>query len=564
MTPSENGPDMDLDERHDRATAGGEAVRTRPLSPGQHGIALQQRAAPGSPAFNVPAALRLTGPLDQEALRRSLTDVVARHDVLRSTFPVHDGESRTQAVHPARPVDLPVHDLRHLPAAERDRAASAILNAAAAVPFDLRAEPGLRCLLLTVADQEQIFFWMMHHIICDGWSKSLFAAELSQSYAAHRSGRPSPLTPLPATYGDFVTWQQDRDPAVLNAHLAYWQTQLHGVGDLPELPLTPHVRRPAATGGLGAGLELAVDAGTSRALGTLARHERATVFMVLHAALAAVIRHAGGQSDVIVNTPYGERPPDFESLIGFFVNVLPLRFRFTDAMTFRDLLRQTRATALDAYDHSQAPYHEVVRRLAQLHAGRIGPLPQLSLAFANLPYQDVELDGLRIERFPIDRVDIRYPLELHLWSDDEGVLAGRLLHRTDTIDARTAHDLARAYQDALRIVAAEPDLPIRDWGLPVPDLRPAPAPPTSVDAGQGAGPPALSATEETLYGIWADLLHTDDIEPDASFLHLGGHSLLVALMVAQVRETFAIELPVSVVYEDPTLKGVAAAIDTRT
>jgi non-ribosomal peptide synthetase component F len=246
--------------------------------------------------------------------------------------------------------------------------------------------------------------------------------------------------------------------------------------------------------------------------------------------------------------------------------VLPLRFRFTDTMTFRDLLRQTRTTALDAYDHSQAPYHQVVQRLAQRHTGRIGPLPQISLAFANLPYQDVELDGVRIERFPIDRVDIRYPLELHLWSDDD-TLAGRLLHRTDTLDARTAHDLARAYHDALRLISAEPDLPIRDWALSVPDFRPSPVRPPSVDAGpadQSAGSPAMSATEETLYGIWADLLHTDDIEPSASFLHLGGHSLLVALMVAQVRETFAVELPVPVVYQDPTLKGVAAAIDTRT
>ena len=157
-----------------------------PLSPAQEGIALQQRAAPGSSIFNIPAAIELFGELDTGALRDAITDIIARHEVLRTTF-TDDPGGLLQEVRPPCPAELPVLDLSHLPAEERDSAAQAMLNAEAARPFDLSCEAGLRCLLIVLDNGRHVFFWMMHHIICDGWSKSIFATELSRLYAAHHA-----------------------------------------------------------------------------------------------------------------------------------------------------------------------------------------------------------------------------------------------------------------------------------------------------------------------------------------------------------------------------------------
>lgn len=168
----------------------GQPVALRPLSPGQQGILLQHNAAPGSPIFNVPAALELTGPLDEHALRRALTDLVARHEVLRTTFPQH-ATGAAQAIHPPHEAELPVRDLGILPAAEQTQAARELLDNEAAIPFDLEHETSLRCRLVRLDTERHVLFWMMHHIICDGWSKAVFATDLSALYAAHHAGTPS-------------------------------------------------------------------------------------------------------------------------------------------------------------------------------------------------------------------------------------------------------------------------------------------------------------------------------------------------------------------------------------
>lgn len=533
----------------------------RPLSPGQQGILLQHNAAPGSPIFNVPAALELTGPLDEHALRRALTDLVARHEVLRTTFPQHVNEP-LQAIHPPHEAELPVHDLGHLPASEQAQAVRELLDNEAAIPFALDHQMGLRCRLIRLAPELHVLFWMMHHIICDGWSKAVFATDLSALYAAHHTGAPLTLPELPFSYSDFAAEQCNTDPAVMEQHLRYWDKQLDGVAELPAL-VTAHsaTEKPAR----GDSITLAIDAKTTGGLQTLARRNRSSIFMVLHTALAVALHQGSGRRDLLINTPYGGRPsPAFEPLIGFFVNVLALRTRLDGDPTFRELLAQVRGTALDAYEHSQAPIQHVASRLAQRNRGRVGPLNEISLAFANLPYQDVRMTDLDVRSFPLTRVDVRYPLELHLWEDStaRGV-SGRLIFRTDLVDRDTAGALVDTYLAILQSVASDPDQQLSQLvplspGFLEPSAR---AEAACLPSPAEAFAEPSTDTERALLDIWAGLLHTDDISATDSFVDLGGHSLLVALMVAKIRDTFGADLPVPTIYQDPSLRSVAASID---
>ncbi|MFB7918553.1 condensation domain-containing protein [Streptomyces sp. NPDC056061] len=552
-TPQPSGPEA--------ATSPGAIVR--PLSFGQKGLELQQQAALNSPIFNVPAALELTGRLDQQALRRALTRIVERHDVLRTTL-VSQGDRPAQVVHPPQPIELPVHDLRNLPMAQRAGAAQALLDTAAAAPFDLRREPGLRCLLVVLDIDRHVFFWNMHHIACDGWSKSIFAREISQLYTAFRSDGTDELPQLEATYGDFVAWQRALPPDLLDSQLAYWRRQLAGVADLPGL--SPAHGAPQPVSRHGAASDFQVGRETRRAVEDLAGRSGATVFMVLHAALLAVLHRISGHHDLVVNVPYGNRPePRFEPLIGFFVNVLALRSHVHGDPAFNSLLSQVQTTALDGYENSSVPFQRVTEQVAAQHAGRVGPLHEISLAFQNLPYQQVRLANLEVDRWALTRVDIRYDLEMHVWEDDAaGGLAGRLLYRPDLFEPATADAWTAAYTAALQAVVSDPGARLSQLKLPA---LPSAVPPVTyrqdlreVDAPQVA---PRTAAESAVWGIWAELLHREDIGVTDNFMAIGGHSLLVAMMVGKIRETLGVSLPVQTIFGDPTIEGIAAAVEAE-
>jgi hypothetical protein len=527
-----------------------------PLSPGQEGVALQQRAAPGSAIFNIPAAVELAGDLDEAALRRALTDLIARHDVLRATFSGASGVL-VQTVQPPRPAQLPIRDLRHLPVSDRDSALRAILGAEAARPFDLAHETGLRCLLVTTGDRRHVFFWMMHHIVCDGWSKSILARDLSRLYDAHRAGTPPDLPELPARYGDFVAWQLALPPHVIEAQLAYWEGQLAGAADLPPLPadLRGHTERSPH----GDSIDISISPADTRRLVALAASARATAFMALYACWAVTLSRYCGQADLIIDSPYGGRPaPEFEPLIGFFVNVLPLRVRLHDDPSFRRLLNQVRATALDGYENSQVAFHQIIRRVIK-PGGQFAALSQSSLAFANLPYEDIRLAGLDVSRYPVIRTDIRFPLEVQMWEGlADGAVKGRLIYRTDLFTPWTAGVLAAAFSATAREAATRPDIAVSQLDVPLQPTQHDLIPAARHIAEDFATP--LTATETVLLDIWEELLHTDEISVTDSFPDIGGHSLLTALMVARIREELGADLPVHVIYRDPTVRGIAAAI----
>ncbi|HEX6911655.1 MAG TPA: amino acid adenylation domain-containing protein, partial [Longimicrobium sp.] len=296
--------------------------RPLPLSFAQQRLWFIDRLQPGSATYNIPAALRLRGPLDVPALERALAEVVGRHESLRTTFTVTDGEP-LQVIHPPSPVALPVADLR----AEADPG-SAARHAAereAARPFDLDAGPLFRASLLRLGDEEWALLFTVHHVVSDAWSMGVLVREVSEAYGAFAAGRGPSLPALPVQYADFAVWQRARlSGEVLDGQLAWWRARLAGAPAALDLPTDRP--RPAVVSEAGAVVPFTLPAETVGALRGVARREGATLFMALLAGWQALLARWAGTDDVSVGTPVaGRTRAETEGLIGFFVNTLVMR-----------------------------------------------------------------------------------------------------------------------------------------------------------------------------------------------------------------------------------------------
>jgi non-ribosomal peptide synthetase component F len=315
---------------------------------------------PDSPAYNIPAAVPLSGALDVEALSNAINEVIRRHEALRTTFPSVGGRPVQVIAHTAR-VELPVIDLSTLEDEEREARARELTEREAARPFDLAAGPLLRVRLVRLEEDSHLLLLTMHHIVSDGWSMQVLVKELTALYDAYSRGEASPLAELPIQYADYAAWQRRRlQGELLEGQLAYWREQLAGAP--PALELPPVGARPTDAGG--GAYDFGIDEGLTASLEELSRREGATLFMTLLAAYQALLHRYSGQDDIVVGTPVANRNrAELEPLIGFFVNQLALRADFAGAPTFRELLAQVRGRCLSAYAHQDVPFERVVEEL---------------------------------------------------------------------------------------------------------------------------------------------------------------------------------------------------------
>src|SRR6202035_3205714 len=302
-----------------------------PLSFAQERLWFLAELRPESATYNIPAAFRLSGELDLPALERSLHEIVRRHETLRTTFALEDGQP-VQVIASTPSLRIPVHDLTRL-AAERLPAAEA------ALPFDLQRGPLLRAQLLSLSAREHVALFTMHHIISDGWSLGILIEEIAALYTAFAGGAPSPLPEPPIQYADFAAWQREwlRGEA-LDEQVAYWKDEWAGAPGVIELPADRP--RPPLQSAQGASVPVALDRALAGALDALAQQEGASLFMLLLAGFQALLHRYSGQDDVLVGSPIANRTQtEIEGLIGLFVNTLVLRGRLgAPALRFRDLL----------------------------------------------------------------------------------------------------------------------------------------------------------------------------------------------------------------------------------
>jgi amino acid adenylation domain-containing protein len=440
-------------------------ARIAPLSFAQQRLWLLHQLAPHSAAYHVPGVLSLTGKLRPEVLAAALEEIVRRHEALRTVFAVHRGEP-VQAVLPPGARLLPLVDLGGLPEEARQAEAAQLASTEARRAFDLAAGPLLRTLLVRIGDAddtEHRLIVVMHHIVSDGWSLGVMLGELAALVDAFAEGRPSPLPPLPFQYPDFaVAQRRELQSDLLERQLAHWRSRLAGA---PGLDLPTDRPRPAVLSDRGAAVPVALPAELTRGLRALAQEERATPFMVLLAAWAALLSRHSGQDDLTVGSPVAGRDRrEVEPLIGCFVNTLPLRVRLEDDPPFRALLGRVREITLAAYDHQSVPFERLVEDLAPERDRGRTPLFQVLLALHNAPQPTVRLPGLGLALAEIPTGTAKFDLSL-LLTDGEAGISGTLEHRTDLFETATAERFAARLLELLAGAIQAPDQRLSDLPL---------------------------------------------------------------------------------------------------
>jgi amino acid adenylation domain-containing protein len=427
-----------------------------PLSFAQERLWFLHQLEPESPAYNMPVAFRLSGRLDRAALAASLSEVVRRHESLRTTF-AEAGGRPVQRVSAAGPVALPQVDLRAL-AAPLDEARR-LARAEARRPFSLASGPLLRATLLDLAAGELVVLFTLHHVISDGWSMGILVRETAALYRAFAGAAPSPLAELPLQYADFAAWQRGwLDGDVLAGELAYWRERLAGAAAVLELPADRP--RSAAQRYLGAAVSLALPEDLSRAIRALGRRQAATPFMTLLAAFQILLHRYSGQDDVVVGTPIAGRTHlELEGLIGFFVNTLVLRAALAPDGAFADLSAAVRETVLGAYLHQHLPFEKLVDELQPERSLSHSPLFQVMFALQNAPLESLTLPGAVLSAIGGGGGDgagagtAQFDLSLDL-GEDAGRFVGALTYDTDLFDRATARRLLGHYQALLEGIVA--------------------------------------------------------------------------------------------------------------
>jgi amino acid adenylation domain-containing protein/non-ribosomal peptide synthase protein (TIGR01720 family) len=426
-----------------------------PLSFSQQRLWFLDQFEPGSPFYNIPSAVRLTGRLNVAAFERCLNEIVRRQQVLRTTFATVDGRA-VQIIAPKVPRSLPVVDLRDVPQAEREAVARQLVADEAQQPFDLARGPLARACLLRLDQQEYLFLLTAHHIVSDGWSTRAFIRELAALYEAFATGKPSPLSELPIQYVDYAYWQREwLRGEVLESQLAYWEQQLADSPPILELPADRP--RPAVQTLRGSTLWFDLPKSLSDAIRALGRQEKASLFMTLLAAFQALLYRYTGQEDVSVGTPIANRNrAEIEGLIGFFVNTLVLRTDLSGDPGFRELLARVREVAVSAYAHQDVPFEMLVDALQPERDMSHTPLFQVMFTLQDAPARALKLPGLTLSPVVIDNRTAKFDLTLAIVDKAEG-LRGSLEYNTDLFDGGTIERVAGHFQVLLAGIVADPD-----------------------------------------------------------------------------------------------------------
>ncbi|UWE13786.1 non-ribosomal peptide synthase/polyketide synthase [Actinacidiphila bryophytorum] len=431
------------------ALTGGRVPRGRlPLSAAQRRLWVLDQVQGPDPAYTIPCAWRLTGPLDRAALEAAINDVADRHAPLRTLFPAEDGVPHQLVLDPGRA------------AVTLESAPPEGLAAAAARPFDLAAEIPLRATLARTGPDEHVLLLLLHHIATDEWSDRPLLADLGTAYAARTKGAAPGWAPLPAGYADYTLWQQellDRTGADL---LAYWKDALRG---LPaELPLPtdrPRPQEPVRGGGTAG---FTVPPQTARALRDLARSEGASVFMVVQAAVAALLHRLGAGDDIPLGAPVSGRTDEaLEDLVGFFVNSLVLRTDLSGGPDFATLLRRVRDTDLAAYDHQDLPFDRLVEALNPERSLSRHPLFQVMVVHLAAPAGTPELPGITARPEPVGQESAKFDLSFDFVEQGEdGGMQGWIDYSADLFDRETAEAMGRMLLRLLDQVTADPRRPL--------------------------------------------------------------------------------------------------------
>ena len=427
----------------------------QPISFAQERIWFMEQLEPGIPFNNIPIAIRIEGTLDACALEKAMSEIIRRHTPLRTVFN-STGGGPVADVAPAMEIKIPVIDLSELPADRRQSEAQRLMLEQAQRPFDLTQSPLLRVELLRLDDEEHVFLFTTHHIVCDGWSLGIFYRELTALYDAFSQGRCSPLPELTGDFGSFAYWQREHlQGEAFEKQLGFWKRQLDGARTT--LDLTTDRPRPPVQTYNGAVKYFTLSGRLSARLAQLSRDENVTQFMLLLAVLQTLLHRYTGQDDILIGSPVSGRPRvETENLIAIFLNTLVLRGDLSGDPTFHELLKRVRTTALDAFAHQDLPFEKLMDVLQPERDLSRPPLFQVMFVLQNEPLRPLELAGLKLTPLPLHSGTAKFDLMFSM-EESAGSLHGFVEYNSGLFDESTIGRLLGHFQTLLEGVVANPE-----------------------------------------------------------------------------------------------------------
>jgi amino acid adenylation domain-containing protein len=427
-----------------------------PLSFAQQRLWFTDQLEGGSVAYNVPLAVRLNGELNVPALREAVTEIVRRHEVLRTCFPCHNGEPEQQ-IGGGEKIKLEAVDLGGLPVTARYAIARRLAEDEPGRGFNLATGPLVRVMLVSSSHRENVLVVVMHHIVSDGWSTGILIKELSVLYQAFLAGGDSPLKPLKFQYADYAVWQRNwLNGDVVEQEMSYWRKQLHG---LERLEIAPDGKR---SGNRAAVVRLEIGKPLSVRLRQINAREELTMFMFLTAAFQLLLSRLTGLTDIAIGTDVANRNRvELEGLVGFFINQLVLRTRVEPDLMVGQFLAQVRQVVIGAYAHQNVPFEKVVEEIGPDRAGG-SPLFSAKLIMQNAPAEDLAMGTVNIESFN-DLLPPGAKLDLHVAVEEgeEGV-AFVFTYPEGLFQTQRINRLATQFTRTLEFLADHPEKQIRD------------------------------------------------------------------------------------------------------
>ena len=423
------------------------------LSSAQKRMWLLNRLGIGTRSYNIPFAYRLVGPLDPVVLTRSLQEIVARHEALRTVF--LQEEDGVQEVRPQVDVSLQTQDLSSLSREEQAEETTRRLGVEARHQFDLATGPLFHTTLLKLSEEEHVFVFVVHHIVFDGWSEGILFDELREIYGAFSQNQLSPLAELPIQYPDFAAWQIEQlKTDVLGEELAYWQRQLAGAPPILELPADRS--RPKETSQQGDTITEVFPSSLLAQLKELANGEETTLYMTLLAAFNVLLHRYTSQEDLVVGSVVANRNRrELEGLIGFFVNTLALRTDLSGNPPFRELLQRVRQVTLNAYAHQELPFDRLVEVLQPERSLNHSPLFQVMFVHQNYRQDVLELPGLEVTPVDVDHGTSKFDLAMFTYDEPDGLKVA-VEYSTDLFERDRIERLLGHFRMLLEGIAADP------------------------------------------------------------------------------------------------------------
>ncbi|MEA2562142.1 MAG: hypothetical protein QOH06_3646 [Acidobacteriota bacterium] len=437
-----------------------------PVSFSQERIWFLTRLEPDLMSYHVPRAVRLRGPFQVAAMEWAFTELIRRHEVLRTSFPTVKGRP-VQRIHPARPMKLPVVDLRALPEAEREEELGRLVLAEGQRLFDLEHGPLLRAAVFHLGPDQFALAQTEHHLVHDGWAEGVLVGDLLALYTAFAAGQPSPLPELPVQYADFASWQRQwLQGEVVERQLAYWRERLTGAPPVLDLPADRP--RPSVQSFGGGVLDVWLPAAMAGALQTLSRRRGVTLFMTMLAAFKAVLYRHTVQPDLVVGSGVANRRrQETEGMIGMVINTIALRTDLGRDPGFHELLARVREVCLGAYSNQDVPFEQVVEALRPARNLGYAPIFQVLFAFHDAPYPELRLPGLAVTELPTHNLSAKFDLVVITMPGPQGGggIRAHVEYATDLFDRPTIERLWSHLEILLGAVADGCDAPLAELPL---------------------------------------------------------------------------------------------------